>query len=73
MYHGSSKDFSKFDRSYSNPDNVYGDGIYFTTNKELATNHSKDSKLHEAYLNIVNPLQEGQYQITKEQIKKFIE
>lgn len=72
MYHGSSNKFTIFDRSYSNTNNVYGNGLYFTSIKELATNHSKDNKLYEVYLNIVNPLQEGQNKITKEQIEKVI-
>ena len=73
MYHGSPKDFTVFDRNYSNANNVYGDGLYFTSIEELATNHSKDNKLYEVYLNVVNPLQEGQQKITKEQIKKYVE
>lgn len=57
LYHGTNNDFNIFDKSYvsKNTKNAgfYGDGFYFTPNKESARQYGEKSK--EVYLDIKNP------------------
>ena len=54
MYHGTDSDFTIFDKDLSDEDNVLGQGLYFTANKEQSEKYG--SKQYETYLNITNPL-----------------
>lgn len=57
LYHGTNNDFNVFDKNYvsKNTKNAgfYGDGFYFTPDKESAKQYGKNSK--EVYLDIKNP------------------
>lgn len=57
VYHGTNNDFNIFDKQYvsKNTKNAgfYGDGFYFTPDKESARQYGKSSK--EVYLDIKNP------------------
>lgn len=70
MYHGSSETFTVFDRKKARSSGTYGNGFYFTDSKSHAGTYG-DS--YEVYLNITNPLQDGTSDITKEQLRKFVE
>ena len=60
MYHGTSQDFTVFDMSKiggnTNNYGFYGDGFYFTPEREIAKLYAKyDKEPLEVYLNIKNP------------------
>lgn len=54
MYHGTNNDFTVFDKSLSDEDNVLGQGLYFTADSEQSLKYGE--KQYEVYLNIKNPL-----------------
>lgn len=70
MYRGGKENINVFDRKKSKPSNLYGRGFYFTDDKRTAERYGD---VREYYLNIKNPLQHGDYNITKEQMRKFLE
>lgn len=70
MYHGSPETFTVFDRKKARSGGTYGSGFYFTDSKSHAGTYG-DSYV--VYLNITNPLQNGTKDITKEQLRKFVE
>lgn len=70
MYHGSPETFTVFDKKKARSGGTYGNGFYFTDSKSHAGTYG-DS--YEVYLNITNPLQNGTNDITKDQLRKFVE
>lgn len=70
MYHGSPETFTIFDKKKSKSSGTYGNGFYFTDSTSHAATYGES---YEVYLNITNPLQNGTNDITKEQIRKFVE
>ena len=70
MYHGSSETFTVFDKSKAKSSGTYGKGFYFTDSTSHAATYGKT---YGVYLNITNPIQNGTNDITKEQIRKFVE
>lgn len=70
MYHGSQAAFTVFDRNKARSSGYYGRGFYFTDSDAHAKQYGNT---YEVYLNITNPLHEGTYDITKEQLRKFVE
>lgn len=70
MYHGSHESFTVFDKKKARSSGTYGKGFYFTDSKSHAGTYG-DS--YEVYLNITNPLKDGTNDITKEQLRKFVE
>ena len=70
MYHGSSETFTVFDKSKAKSYGTYGNGFYFTDSTSHAGTYGNTI---DVYLNITNPLQNGTNDITKEQLRKFVE
>lgn len=69
MYHGSPNSFTVFDKKKAKSGGYYGNGFYFT-DSEAHANHYGNAYI--VYLNITNPLQDGTYNITKEQLREFV-
>ena len=70
MHHGSFETFTVFDKSKAKSSGTYGKGFYFTDSTSHAATYGKT---YDVYLNITNPLQNGTNDITKDQIRKFVE
>ena len=70
MHHGSFETFTVFDKSKAKSYGTYGNGFYFTDSTSHAGTYGNTI---DVYLNITNPLQNGTNDITKEQIRKFVE
>ena len=70
MYHGSPAQFTVFDKKKAKSSGYYGKGFYFTESESHAGQYGNK---YEVYLNIKNPLQAGTNNITKEQLRKFVE
>ena len=70
MHHGSPETFTVFDKSKAKSSGTYGKGFYFTDSTSHAATYGKS---YDVYLNITNPLQNGTNDITKDQIRKFVE
>lgn len=70
MYRGGNGDFTVFDRNKSSYSNLYGRGFYFTDSKSHAEQYGKARAF---YLNIQNPVQEGTHDITRAQLRKFLQ
>lgn len=70
MYQGSTADFTVFDRKKSRGSNLYGRGFYFTADKNQAKIYGEAKPY---YLNIEHPLSPGQHNISKAQMRKFLE
>lgn len=70
MYHGTNESFTTFDKSKAKSSGTYGKGFYFTDSDSHASTYGKT---YEVYLNIKNPLQNGTNDITKDQLRKFVE
>ncbi len=70
MHHGSHESFTVFDKKKARSSGTYGNGFYFTDSKSHAGTYG-DS--YDVYLNITNPLQDGTNDITKDQLRKFVE
>lgn len=70
MYHGSQESFTVFDKRKSKASGLYGKGFYFTESKSHAQQYGSQ---YEVYLNITNPIQNGTNNITKDQLRNFVE
>lgn len=70
MYHGSQESFTVFDKKKARSSGMYGKGFYFTESKSHAQQYGSQ---YEVYLNITNPIQNGTNNITKEQLRNFVE
>ena len=70
MYHGSGENFTVFDRKKAKSSGYYGSGFYFTDSDSHAKQYGN---AYDVYLNITNPLQDGTNDITKDQLRKFVE
>ena len=70
MYHGSGASFTVFDKKKAKSSGYYGSGFYFTESSSHAQQYGSKYKV---YLNITNPMQEGTKNITKAQLKKFVQ
>jgi hypothetical protein len=70
MYHGSPESFTVFDKKKSRSSGTYGNGFYFTDSISHAATYGN---AYEVYLNITHPLQNGTNEITKDQVRKFVE
>lgn len=70
MYHGSPESFTVFDKKKAKSSGTYGKGFYFTDSTSHAATYGRS---YEVYLNITNPLKNGTNDITKEQIRRFVE
>lgn len=69
MYHGSPAQFTVFDKKKAKSSGYYGKGFYFSESESHAGQYGSQ---YEVYLNIKNPMQEGTNDITKEQLRKFV-
>lgn len=54
VYHGTNNNFTIFDKSLSDEDNVLGQGLYFTSDNKQSLKYGE--KQYKVYLNIRNPL-----------------
>ena len=70
MYHGSPESFTTFDKKKAKASGLYGKGFYFSDSNSHAKQYGNT---YEVYLNITNPLQNGTNDITKDQLRKFVE
>lgn len=70
MYHGSQESFTVFDKRKAKASGLYGKGFYFTESKSHAQQYGSQ---YEVYLNITNPIQNGTNNITKDQLRNFVE
>lgn len=70
MYHGSQETFTVFDKKKARSGGTYGKGFYFTDSTSHANTYGDT---YDVYLNITNPLQNGTNNITKDQLRKFVE
>jgi len=70
MHHGTNESFTVFDKNKARYSGTYGKGFYFTDSTSHAATYGE---LLDVYLNITNPLQNGTSDITKDQIRKFVE
>lgn len=70
MYHGTNESFTVFDKKKAKSSGTYGKGFYFTDSDSHAKTYGETLTV---YLNITNPLQNGTNDITKEQLRKFVE
>ena len=70
MYHGSPESFTVFDKKKAKSSGLYGKGFYFTNSDAHAKQYGNT---YEVYLNITNPLQNGTNDITKDQLRAFVE
>ena len=70
MHHGSQESFTVFDKKKAKTSGYYGKGFYFTDSDSHAKQYGNT---YDVYLNITNPLQDGTNDITKDQLRKFVE
>lgn len=70
MHHGSGDAFTVFDRKKAKSSGYYGNGFYFTDSESHAKQYGNT---YDVYLNITNPLHDGTNDITKKQLRKFVE
>lgn len=70
MHHGSGEAFTVFDKKKAKASGYYGNGFYFTDSESHAKQYGNT---YDVYLNITNPLQDGTKNITKDQLRKFVE
>ena len=70
MYHGTTASFTTFDKKKARSSGYYGSGFYFTDSNSHAKQYGNQYKV---YLNITNPMREGSNNITKAQLKKFVQ
>lgn len=70
MHHGSHEAFTVFDKKKAKSSGTYGNGFYFTDSDSHAKTYGET---YDVYLNITNPLQNGTNDITREQLRKFVE
>lgn len=69
MYHGSPNRFTIFDIGKARP-GYYGRGFYFTDSRSRATQYGNP---YTVYLDVKNPLTVGSKEITRSQLKKYIQ
>lgn len=69
MYHGSPNRFTIFDIGKARP-GYYGRGFYFTDSRSRATQYGDP---YTVYLDVKNPLTVGSKDITRSQLKKYIQ
>ncbi|MDD5955122.1 MAG: hypothetical protein PUD38_08005, partial [Firmicutes bacterium] len=70
MYHGSQAQFDTFDRKKAKSSGTFGKGFYFTDSSSHAGTYGN---LYAVYLSIQNPLQHGKGNVTRDQVRKFLE
>jgi len=71
MYHGTQQyGFTVFDRRKAKGSGYYGRGFYFSSEPSHAGQYGEQ---YEVYLNITNPMQSGNHNITKDQLRAFVE
>ena len=71
MYHGSPAEFNVFDIKKAKSMGHYGRGFYFSDVDTQAGWYGGST--YEVYLNLTNPIQGDTRNITKEQLRKFVE
>lgn len=69
MYHGSPEQFTAFDKSKAKASGTYGRGFYFTNSDSHAKQYGN---LYAVYLDVKNPLKQGESKVTESQIRKFL-
>lgn len=71
MYHGTQQyGFTVFDKKKAKGSGYYGRGFYFSSEPSHAGQYGEQYKV---YLNITNPMQSGDHNITKDQLRAFVE
>ena len=70
MYHGSSEQFTQFDRRKAKGSGSFGRGFYFTNSDSHASTYGN---LYKVYLNVENPVEYGRANITRAQLEAFLE
>ena len=70
MYRGDASDFTVFDRKKSKSSNLYGRGFYFTDSEAHAKQYGKTRAF---YLDVKKPLSPGQHEISRSQMRAFLE
>ncbi|MBQ3182527.1 MAG: hypothetical protein IJB57_02555, partial [Clostridia bacterium] len=70
FYHGSPAQFTAFDKKKARSMGHYGRGFYFSDSKSHAGTYGNT---YSVYLNIVNPLKEGESKVTRDQVKDYLE
>ena len=70
MYHGSPNEFTVFDRKKAKSSAYFGKGFYFSDSSNQAGVYGNNYKV---YLNIKNPIHAGTNDITKSQLRKFVQ
>lgn len=70
MYHGSPAQFSVFDKKKAKGSGMYGRGFYFTDSAEQASVYGNR---YSVYLDVKHPLQSGGEQVSRQQVRKFLE
>ena len=70
MYHGSPEQFTAFDKSKAKASGAYGRGFYFTNSDSHAKQYGN---LYAVYLDVKNPLKQGETKVTEGQIRNFLE
>ncbi len=70
MYHGSPNEFTVFDRKKARSSAYFGKGFYFSDSSNQAGVYGNNYKV---YLNIKNPIHAGTNDITKSQLRKFVQ
>lgn len=70
FYHGSPAQFMAFDKKKAKSMGHYGRGFYFSDSKTHAGTYGNT---YEVYLNITNPLKEGESKVTRDQVRNYLE
>lgn len=70
MYHGSPAQFTIFDKKKAKSSGQYGRGFYFTNSQSHAGTYGQQ---YSVYLNIRNPLQQGTSDVSRAQVRSFLE
>lgn len=70
FYHGSPAQFTAFDKRKAKSSGYYGKGFYFSDSQSHAGTYGNT---YSVYLNIKEPLKQGETTITREQVIKYLE
>lgn len=70
MYRGDAENFTVFDRKKAKGSGLYGRGFYFTDSEAHARQYGKPRAF---YLDVKNPLSPGQNEITRAQMRNFLQ
>lgn len=70
MYHGNPNSFTVFDIKKAKSSGLYGKGFYFTDSESHGGTYGK---LYSVYLSIQNPLTPGGANVSRTQVRKFLE